>query len=209
MGQLPLDQDATPSLPPIPTPVAATATPTPSPEESVEPSATAEPTPVVTPVPVTGTAIQLQADSVGINVAVQRLQAGQPLGDCCAYLLPNTSEPGRGTNSYIAGHALNTLLKGLWNIQLGAEIRVLMSDGVVLRYTVTEVRPNVSCPDPDAPPMDPPIPLALLYAPPGCAEGARWTLPTDHEQLTLQTSQGFNRNWGELIVIALPIQDPS
>ena len=153
-------------------------------------------------------ATQLQVESVGINVAVQRLLSSEPLGTCCAYLLPRTSDPGRGTNSYIAGHALLTILKGLWNVQLGAEVRVLMSDGAVLRYHVTEVRPNVSCPDPDEPPMPNP-PLALLYAPPGCVEGARWTAPTDHERLTLQTSQGFNRNWGELIVIALPIEDPA
>jgi hypothetical protein len=32
-----------------------------------------------------------------------------------------------------------------------------------------------------------------------------WTQPTDHERLTLQTSQGYNRNWGELIVVAEPL----
>ena len=206
VGQLPLDETPTPSLPPIPTPIAATATP--SPEPSVASSETVAPTPVPTPVPADWVATQLQVDSVGINVAVQRLPSSQPLGTCCAYLLPRTSDPGRGTNSYIAGHALLPLLKGLWNVQLGAEVRVLMSDGAVLRYVVTEVRPNVSCPDPNAPPMTVTPPLALQYAAPGCVEGARWTAPTDHEQLTLQTSQGFNRNWGELIVIALPIPEP-
>ena len=25
-----------------------------------------------------------------------------------------------------------------------------------------------------------------------------------HERLTLQTSQGYNRNWGELVVVARP-----
>jgi hypothetical protein len=188
--------------------VAATAT-QPEPTQSLGPSETPPPTPVPTPIPEDWVAVQLQAQSVGINVAIQRLPAGQPLGDCCAFLLPRTSQPGRGTNSYIAGHALLPLLKGLWNIQLGAEVDVLMSDGAVLRYRVTEIRPNVSCPDPDQPPMTPPIPLALLYAAPGCVEGASWTAPTAHEQLTLQTSQGYNRNWGELIVIALPIQEPS
>ena len=47
-------------------------------------------------------------------------------------------------------------------------------------------------------------PLALQYAEPGCP-GARWALPTKHELLTMQTSQGFNRNWGELIIIARPL----
>ena len=31
-----------------------------------------------------------------------------------------------------------------------------------------------------------------------------WSAPTDHERLTLQTSQGYNRNWGEFIVVAEP-----
>lgn len=207
VAQLPLDPGpSTPSLPPIPTPVAVES-PTPAP--SLAPSETPPPTPVPTPIPETWVITQLQVESVNINVAVQPLPAGQPLGTCCAFLLARSEQPGRGTNAYIAGHALLPLLKGLWNVQIGAEVRVLMSDGAVLRYRVTEVRPNVSCPDPNAPPMTATPPLALQYAPPGCVEGARWTAPTAHEQLTLQTSQGFNRNWGELIVIALPIAEPA
>ena len=81
-------------------------------------------------------------------------------------------------------------------------IKVLMSDGVVLHYVVTEIHPNVSCPDERADPMPNP-PLALQYAEPGCP-GAEWSRATDHERLTLQTSQGFNRNWGELIIVAQP-----
>jgi hypothetical protein len=73
----------------------------------------------------------------------------------------------------------------------------------VLRYVVTEIHPNVSCPDSRVGPHPNP-PLALQYAPPGCP-GAAWALPTDHERLTLQTSQGFNRNYGELVVIADPV----
>ena len=65
----------------------------------------------------------------------------------------------------------------------GAEVLVLMSDGAVLTYTVTEVHPNISCPDDRAAPHPNP-PLALKYAPPGCVEGAAWTQPTDHERLT-------------------------
>jgi len=39
-----------------------------------------------------------------------------------------------------------------------------------------------------------------------CSEGARWTELTPYERITLQTSQGYNRNWGELVVIADPAQ---
>jgi hypothetical protein len=68
---------------------------------------------------------------------------------------------------------------------------------------VTEIHPNQSCPDGRALPMPNP-PLALQYAPPGCP-GARWAKKTGYELLTLQTSQGFNRNWGELIIVAEPL----
>lgn len=204
LGQLPLDREPTSSLPPIPIPTQGSLVSAPSSFTSPT-DASLTPIPTATPVPSDWVATQIQVESVGVNVRIERLASGQPLGDCCAYLLPDTSDPGRGTNSYIAAHALLPLFKGLWNVQIGAEVRVLMSDGDVLVYRVTEVRPNVSCPDPDAEPMPSP-PLVLLYAPPGCADGARWSAPTDHERLTLQTSQGFNRNWGELVVIALPIQ---
>ena len=94
----------------------------------------------------------------------------------------------------------------LWNVQLGAEVKVLMSDGQILLYRVTEIHPNVSCPDTAAPAMPPRLePLALRYAAPGCGQGVFWTGPADHERLTLQTSQGFNRNWGEFIVVADPV----
>ena len=62
------------------------------------------------------------------------------------------------------------------------------------------------CPDTRAKPMSywTTPPLALQYAGPGCSQGAFWSAPTKHERLTLQTSQGFNRNWGEFIVVAEP-----
>jgi hypothetical protein len=152
-------------------------------------------------------AVQLEIPSVGLNVLVKQAtsaaQCDFPPHDA-AYVLCGGSQPGRSTNSYLFAHAELSLFKRLWNVQLGAEVRVLMSDDVVLRYIVTEVRPNVSCPDDRADPHPNP-PLALKYAPPGCEEGAAWTQPTDHERLTLQTSQGYNRNWGELIVIAEPV----
>ena len=74
---------------------------------------------------------------------------------------------------------------------------------------VTEVRPNVPCPDPDATTNNPEdfgvTPPLALQIHDDCSEGAFWTQPTDYERLTLQTSQGYNRNWGELVVIADPV----
>lgn len=216
VGQLDLDQPPGSSLPPIPDPSSpvAVASPTEEPTETPEPSVTGtpsptpEPTPAPTPIPDDWIATQLSIEAVGINVSVYQSGAAGtddfPPHDG-AYILRNSSQPGRGTNSYIFAHAELYLFKPLWNVQPGAEVKVLMSDGAVLRYRVTEVHPNVSCPDDRAPPHPNP-PLALKYAPPDCEEGAAWTLPTDHERLTLQTSQGYNRNYGELIVVAMPIE---
>lgn len=196
VGQLQLDGPGE-SLQPIPDSQVAVA--------SASPSVSAEATPSATPIPATWVAVQIQVASVDMNVAVKHAKPGQcgfPPDDA-AYVLCQSAEPGRGTNSYIIGHALQHLFKRLWNVELGAEVKVLMSDGEVLRYVVTEIHPNVSCPDSREDRMPNP-PLALKYAPPGCP-GAAWSRPTDHEVLTLQTSQGFNRNWGELVVIAKPI----
>jgi hypothetical protein len=213
-GQLDLDARPSPSLPDIPDPsrteVAATVTP----EPTDRPIASADPTPAPTPEPLTSIATQLQIEAVGINVPVHQSTSDDTDAfppDCCAFILQESSQPGRNTNSYIFAHALNTLFKPLWNVQLGDEVRIAMDDGTVLAYAVTEIRPNVACPDENAPnpELNPEalgyeLPLVLQYAPDDCAEGARWTHPTDHERLTLQTSQGYNRNWGELVVIAEP-----
>lgn len=215
VGSLEGDREPVASLPPIarPTP-SPTAEPSPSPtppptqasesaSASPSPTATASPTP--TPLPDDVVAVQLEVRSVGINVAVRQSTSEQtdrfPPSDA-AYILRSSSQPGRNTSSYVFAHALNTLFKPLWNVQLGAEVLVRMSDDTVLTYEVTEVRPNVPCPDPNADPHPNP-PLALQIHD-DCAEGRRWLARTDHERLTLQTSQGYNRNWGELIVIAEP-----
>jgi hypothetical protein len=212
VGQLDLDAPPVSSLPPIPDPTSpvAIATPTATPEPSGDgtPGATStgQPTPSPTPIPDDWVAVQIEIRAVGINVpvrhAVDEDHCDFPPSDA-AYVLCGGAQPGRGTNAYIFAHALNTLFKPLWNVRLGDRVKVLMSDGDVLAYVVTEVHANVSCPDDRADPHPSP-PLALKVAPPGCEEGAAWTRPTDHERLTLQTSQGYNRNWGELIIVAEP-----
>lgn len=213
-GQLDLDPPAAASLPPIPdvtrSPVAV-ASRSPRPSSSALASQTASPTPSFGS---TATAVQLEIASVGINVRVFKSGGGGNddfPGLDGAYIIGNSEQPGRGTNSYIIAHARQEpipLFKSLWNVQLGAEVEILMSDGEVLRYRVTEVRPNIPCPDDRYPPMPADQqPLVLRYAPADCEYGASWSRPTDHERLTLQTSQGYNRNWGEFIVIADPIYE--
>jgi hypothetical protein len=213
-GTLDLDGDPAVSLPPIatatPTPVAV-ATPTPQPSASSVSSPSAEPSepPVPTPLPSDVTAVQLDVPSVGIRVAVKQSTSSVTDGfppDDAAYILQSGHQPGRNTNSYIFAHALNSLFMPLWNVQIGAEVLVRMSDDSILRYVVTEVRPNVACPDPGADPaLNPPDPPLALQTHNDCNQGGFWTIPTDYERLTLQTSQGYNRNWGELVIVADPV----
>jgi hypothetical protein len=218
VGQMqPGTPDPGPTLAPIsrPTP---TEVATPSPTETSEPEPTEAPTevatptesPTPTPLPEDVVAQQLEIPALGINVLVFQSSGGGvdefPPADA-AYVLQSSAQPGHNENSYVFAHALNYLFKPLWNAQVGHQVIVAMSDGTVLEYVVTEVHPNVSCPDPAAVgenPANPP--LDLVYGGPGCEEGVRWTIPTGYERLTLQTSQGFNRNWGELVVIAEPVR---
>ncbi len=211
-SQLDLDvPSAASSLPPIadptrrPTPGTA-----PSRSASASTSATASPTPQPTPHS-NGVAVQIQIDTFpqDINLTVRKSTSSQTDSDPpadAAYILQSSSQPGRGTNSYMFAHARNRpipLFKNLWNVQLGAKVLVRMSDTVTLAYRVTEVHPNVACPDSNAPqPPNPPLALQIAK---DCSQGGFWTAPTDHERLTLQTSQGYNRNWGEFVVIAEPV----
>jgi hypothetical protein len=217
VGSLDLDSEPGTSLPPIARP---TPTPIPSPTDepgssptaggTTSPSATDQttPTPMASPTPLSDdvVAVQIEVPSVDINVAVRHSISEEtdafPPSDA-AYILRSSSQPGRNTSSYVFAHAINTLFKPLWNVQIGAEVLIQMSDGSVLTYEVTEVRPNVACPDEGADPMPNP-PLALQIHD-DCVEGQRWLSATEYERLVLQTSQGFNRNWGELIVIAEPV----
>lgn len=203
------------SLPPIARPSQTTAptiqpTAVPAGSGSALPTASPQPTPEPTPTPLPDDVVaeQIQIPSVGINIAVRQSTSAEtdsfPPTDA-AYILRSSSQPGRNANSYVFAHALNTLFKPLWNVQIGAEVLVGMSDDSVLRYIVTEVRPNVACPDHDADPaLNPRNPPLALQIHDDCTEGTFWTKETDHERLTLQTSQGYNRNWGELVVVAKP-----
>ena len=153
VGQLDLDRPAASSLPPIPDPTdTPTAIATPSASGRASPGETPAPTPEPTPVPRNWVAVQIQSESVGINVPVHKSTTvgndSFPEEDS-AFILREGSQPGRGTNSYIFAHATQILFKPLWNVQLGARIKILMSDGAVLRYVVTEIHPNVACPDPN------------------------------------------------------------
>ena len=221
VGSLDLDAEPVATLPPIrtatPTQVAVMSpTPRPSASGSESPSPSPPPTPTPTPTPLADdvVAVQIQVPSVGINIAVQQSTSSETdrfPPDNAAFILSSGHQPGRNTNSFIFAHALNHLFKPLWNVQPGAEVLIRMSDQTVLRYVVAEVRPNVACPDDNADPglnpeafgVTPPLALQIHD---DCSQGSFWTQPTDYERLTLQTSQGYNRNWGELVIVADPVR---
>ena len=161
------------------------------------------PAPVLRPSDPTWIAQRLEIPALGVNVAVA--MAGStadelfpPYGG--AYILRSSSQPGRGTNSYLFAHAMPELFKPLWWAQIGQQVIVTMSDGQQLGYRVTAVVRDIPCPDPSAH-----KPAGL---PPVLANATEcdltWTYPTGTERLTMQTSQGFNRNYGEMVVIAEP-----
>ena len=151
----------------------------------------------------TWTAQRLELPALGVNVAVA--MAGStadelfpPYGG--AYILRSSSQPGRGTNSYLFAHAMPELFKPLWWAQIGQQVIVTMSDGQELGYRVTAVVRDIPCPDPS---VHKPAGLPPVLA--NATEcDLSWTNPTDTERLTMQTSQGFNRNYGEMVVIAEP-----
>jgi hypothetical protein len=145
--------------------------------------------------------LEIPALGVDVAVAVAGSSAEEdfpPHGG--AYLLRSTSQPGRGTNSYLFAHAMPDLFKPLWWASSGQQVIVTMSDGQQLGYRITAVVRDIPCPDAAAP-----KPAGL---PPVLANATEcdvsWTLPTLTERLTLQTSQGFNRNYGEMVVLAEP-----
>ncbi|MCA1587341.1 MAG: sortase [Chloroflexi bacterium] len=146
---------------------------------------------------------RLQVPALGIDVAVAMAGGAAhedfPPSDG-AYILRSSSQPGRGTNTYLFAHAVPHLFKPLWWAEVGQQVIVTMSDGQQLAYRVTAVVRNIPCPDPSAP-----KPAGL---PPVLANAtecdASWTFATPTERLTMQTSQGFNRNYGEMVVIAEP-----
>ena len=145
--------------------------------------------------------LEIPALGVDVAVAVAANAAHEdfpPQGG--AYILRSSAQPGRGTNSYLFAHAMPSLFKPLWWAQPGQQVIVTMSDGQQLGYRISTVARDIPCPDPYAP-----KPAGL---PPVLANATEcdtsWTLPTPSEQLSMQTSQGFNRNYGEMVVIALP-----
>jgi hypothetical protein len=163
---------------------------------------TATANPVLRPADSGWVARRLAVPGLGIDVAVFAPNPANELFPpyAGAYIHSISSQPGRGTNSYIFAHAVQGLFLPLWWAQVGQEVLVQMSDGQVLGYVITAVVRDVPCPDPTKP-KPPNLSPALANA---TECDTSWMMPTPSERLTLQTSQGLNRNYGELVIVAEP-----
>ncbi|CAN5776925.1 hypothetical protein BH23CHL7_BH23CHL7_06360 [soil metagenome] len=125
---------------------------------------------------------------VATRIRIERLEVDLPIvpGDGRdapmhrAAHYPGSAWPYGGSNIYIYGHAQEGMLLNLWQVRLGDEVVLQLEDGGERRYKVTRVVP-------DAP-----------------WNAVEYTYPTDHEQLTLQTSTSTSPAAPRFIVIALP-----
>ena len=208
------EPDPEPAADPDPDARVAQASPTPTPTASgtapASPSDEPTATPTPTPLPDDVVAVQLEIASVGINVLVKQSTSAEtdsfPPSDA-AYILRSGHQPGRNTNSYIFAHALNSLFKPLWNVQIGAEVLIRMSDDSRAALRRDRGAPERRLPRSRTPTRRPETrrtrrsPSRSTTTARGGASGPRHT---DYERLTLQTSQGYNRNWGELVVDRRP-----
>ena len=93
---------------------------------------------------------------------------------------PGTAWPDAGSNTYLYGHAQDGMFLPLWEVQRGDEILLTLVNGKKRCFAVNEIISKAAWND-----------TALL-------------LPTDHEQLTLQTSTSYTPTAPRFVVIALP-----
>ena len=128
----------------------------------------------------------------GMRVRVTRLGIDLPLlpGDTdrdavlqatpsgAAFVLPGSAWPGSGGNSYVYAHARVGMFLSLWRARLGDVVEIRMASGEVRRYVVTEIHPRV-------------VPTDFSY-----------TLPTQDERITLQTSTGPRATDPRFVVVA-------
>lgn len=142
--------------------------------------------------PVTDPTRPAQLDLGGMRVRIGRLGIDLPVlaGDThrdtvllatpngAAFLLPSSSRPGSGGNSYIYAHARVGMFLALWEVRLGDLVEIDVAPGEVLSFVVSEIHPRVA-------PTD-----------------ARHTLPTDDERITLQTSTGPRGSDPRFVVVA-------
>lgn len=151
-------------------------------------SAPASPRPPATPARSLATPGTAGAGTVAVRIAVPRLGIDLPIvegdgvnaPDSEAAHFPGTAWPGAGSNTYLYGHAREGIFLPLWDAVEGDRILLTLADGSTACYEVDRIDAALPWND-----------LSVL-------------LPTDHEQLTLQTSTSYTPTAPRFVVVALP-----
>ena len=169
--------------PGITTPVPSPAS-TPTPTETPEPVVTFSPTPSPSPTPqafpfIRSAPARIAVPAVGIDLPIQEgvdCDTAPPTG--VAVHLAGTAQPGQGSNAYFYGQPRGGSFIGLWDAQVAMAVRITFQDGSTADYEVTTWKDRVLPGD------------------------IRWLLPTEAEQITLQTSSGLEAGLPKVIVVA-------
>jgi LPXTG-site transpeptidase (sortase) family protein len=111
---------------------------------------------------------------------IQRDVDQQQTPEGYAFHLPGSAIPGEQSNTYLYAHARRGMFLSLWDARVGDVVEIVLPDGGVRTYRVSEVRPRV-----------PPDDVSVAQ-------------PTPDERLTLQTSTGASPQDPRFVVIALP-----
>lgn len=124
-------------------------------------------------------AVRIEVPRLGIDLPiVEGDGVNAPRTEIAHY--PGTAWPDAGSNTYLYGHAQEGLFLPLWDIRIGDEILLTLVDGSSRCFSVKAVHPETPWND-----------VSVL-------------LPTNQEQLTLQTSTSYTPTAPRFLVIALP-----
>lgn len=165
--------------------------PSPTPGATVRPTtaATAAASPAMpTQPPASATSGTALAGTVAVRIEVPRLGIDLPIvegdgvnaPDAEVAHFPGTAWPGAGSNTYLYAHAREGVFLPLWEAMEGDRILLTLEDGGTACYEVDRINPDTPWDD-----------VSVL-------------LPTDHEQLTLQTSTSYTPTAPRFLVVALP-----
>jgi len=124
-------------------------------------------------------AVRIQIPRLGIDLAIVEGD-GVSAPDGQAAHFPGTAWPGAGSNTYLYGHAQEGMFLPLWDARIGDEIVLSLVDGSTRCYEIERIQPETAWND-----------TSLL-------------LPTEREQLTLQTSTSYTPTAPRFVVVAIP-----
>jgi LPXTG-site transpeptidase (sortase) family protein len=124
-------------------------------------------------------AVRIAVPRIGIDLSIVEGDGmSAPMGRAAHF--PGTAWPDAGSNTYLYGHAQEGMFLPLWQIQPGDQIVLTLVNGKKRCFAVNQIIAKAAWND-----------TSLL-------------LPTDHEQLTLQTSTSYTPTAPRFVVIALP-----